>query len=72
MTVRIEGADLEDPVEPVIAVPFERLGTESSGGEGIGLGLAPSKRIIEAMEGTIGVASEVGRGTTFSIELPAA
>jgi signal transduction histidine kinase len=38
---------------------------------GIGLGLAVSKRLIEAHRGTIEVISQVGRGTTFSVKLPA-
>lgn len=49
--------------------PFERLGAEASDIEGTGLGLALSKRIVEAMGGTISVASELGSGTTFSVEL---
>lgn len=38
---------------------------------GLGLGLAISKRIIEQLDGTISVDSEVGRGTTFTMRLPA-
>ena len=49
---------------------FERLGAETTDVEGTGLGLALTKRLIEAMGGTIGVESEVGRGTTFWIDLP--
>jgi PAS domain S-box-containing protein len=52
--------------------PFERLGAEGSGVEGIGLGLALSKPLVEAMGGTIAVASELGQGTTFSVELASA
>jgi signal transduction histidine kinase len=37
---------------------------------GLGLGLAISKKIVEQLGGSIAVASEVGRGTTFVIDFP--
>lgn len=52
--------------------PFERLGAEASNIQGTGLGLALSKGLVEAMGGTISIASELGTGTTFSLELPSA
>jgi len=39
--------------------------------KGLGLGLAVSKRIVEQLDGTIGVESEVGRGTSFTLRFPA-
>jgi signal transduction histidine kinase/CheY-like chemotaxis protein len=53
-------------------VPFERLGNEQSGVEGAGLGLPLSRRLAEAMGGTLDVASELGQGSRFWVELPVA
>src|SRR5215211_6546281 len=52
--------------------PFERLGEEQTGIEGAGLGLPLSKRLAEAMGGTLEVATTPGQGSRFWVELPAA
>jgi two-component system phosphate regulon sensor histidine kinase PhoR len=41
-------------------------------GEGTGLGLAIARHTVEAHGGTIAVVSDVGRGSTFTVDLPAA
>ena len=50
-------------------VPFDRLGAEHTEVKGRGLGLALCQRLITAMHGSIGVESELGRGSTFWVEL---
>ena len=52
--------------------PFERLDAPARGIEGNGLGLAVSRSLVEAMNGTIDVASNPGAGSVFSVRLLAA
>jgi signal transduction histidine kinase/ActR/RegA family two-component response regulator len=61
----------EDRVEDVFK-PFTQLPETSSGKgrEGIGMGLAIVRGLVALMGGRIGVASTVGKGTTFSVHLP--
>jgi PAS domain S-box-containing protein len=70
LQVKDTGPGLCDDEIARLFVPFERLGAAKSGIEGTGIGLALSKRLVEAMEGRIGVQSAVGQGSTFWLELP--
>jgi PAS domain S-box-containing protein len=73
-TARIEvidtGIGIAPGFLPRVFEPFDRLGAETTEIEGTGLGLALSKRLIEAMGGKISVDSAIGEGTTFGMELP--
>jgi signal transduction histidine kinase len=57
-------------------IPKDRLGAifdefVTTKRRGLGLGLAITKRIVEQLDGTIVVESEVGRGTAFTLRFPA-
>lgn len=70
--VRVRITDDGQGIEPeVLERIFEPLFTTKEPGEGTGLGLSISKEIVEKHGGQIEVDSVVGRGTTFTIKLPA-
>jgi signal transduction histidine kinase len=53
-----------------LALIFEEFSQVHTDRVGTGLGLSICKKIVEAQGGNIGVASEVGKGATFSFSLP--
>jgi signal transduction histidine kinase/CheY-like chemotaxis protein len=72
LTIRDTGAGIAPAMLERLFTPFDRLGADQTGVEGTGLGLALSKRLVEAMGGSLAVESRQGEGTTCTIELPAA
>src|SRR5207302_9734728 len=62
--IGIPAAELERIFEP-----FARVGGGAERREGSGLGLSLSRKLVEAMGGTLGVESATGRGSTFTLKL---
>lgn len=69
ITVADTGEGLSPEQLAQLFQPFNRLGKENTTEEGTGIGLVMTKRLIKLMGGRISVSSEVGRGTSFSVEL---
>jgi two-component system, NtrC family, sensor kinase len=67
--VRDTGAGIAPDLLPRI---FEPWVTTKDPGHGTGLGLSIARDVVSAHGGTISVRSELGVGTVFTIELPAA
>ncbi|HEX5753022.1 MAG TPA: ATP-binding protein [Archangium sp.] len=69
LMVRDEGIGIAPADLPRLFSRFGRAVSERHYG-GLGLGLFISKQIVEAMQGSIRVESELARGSTFTVELP--
>jgi hypothetical protein len=69
ISVGDEGPGIDDKIKDRIFEPFFTTGI---GGpkSGLGLGLAITKDITEAMDGTIDFTSEKNKGTVFNISIP--
>jgi signal transduction histidine kinase len=66
------GIGIEPAHLPHVFDEFFQVEQRDHRARGWGLGLATCKRLVEAMHGRLAVRSVVGRGTTFTIRLPAA
>jgi PAS domain S-box-containing protein len=72
LRIKVTDTGLGIPPEALgrLFVPFERVAREQSAIEGTGLGLPLSKRLAEAMGGTLDLESTPQQGSTFWVELP--
>lgn len=66
ITVSDTGEGIPEEIKPKLFTPL--LTTKA---KGQGLGLAVVKRLVEALDGTVTFESETGKGTKFTITLPA-
>src|SRR5688572_7616257 len=69
----IDPASLEKLFQPFFTgydVSHHSSGQYEHGRRGLGLGLSVVKAFVELHGGTVGVETEIGRGTTFTITLP--
>ncbi|TWT46949.1 Sensor protein ZraS [Thalassoglobus neptunius] len=62
------GSGIDEKVLPHIFEPF--FTTKGELKEGMGLGLAVSRTLVETMGGTLDVETEIGKGSTFRVVLP--
>ncbi len=68
--IKDNGIGMSDEFVKHVFEPFERESTTTrSGIQGTGLGMAITKNIVEMMNGTVTVESEVGKGSTFTVNL---
>ncbi len=69
--VRDSGIGIAPEMRQIIFEPFRQVdGSITRRHGGTGLGLTISKRLIEGMQGRIGLESELGKGSVFRVFLP--
>jgi len=70
ITVRDTGIGMSATQLAHLFEPFNRLGAERSGVDGVGLGLALSRQLVGLLGGTLEIDSAPGAGSVVHIELP--
>ena len=71
VSIQDEGPGISSEDQLKLFGEFQKLGNQPTGGEkSTGLGLAIVKKIIEAHGGSVGVESQIGKGSTFSFTIP--
>jgi signal transduction histidine kinase len=68
--VEDNGIGFEEKYLDKIFLPFQRLHGRSSPYEGVGMGLAICRKIVERHGGKINARGELGKGSTFVVTLP--
>lgn len=70
--LRVRDTGIGLPADQLSAVfePFHRLSRQGTGVEGLGLGLAVVRSLVDAMGGQVSASSEPGQGSEFCVRLP--
>jgi signal transduction histidine kinase len=74
-TLKQHGHAVIEVADTGCGIPAERLESifddfVTTKRRGLGLGLAISKKVVEQLGGTIAVTSQVGVGSTFTVQFP--
>lgn len=71
LTVKDTGMGMSEDQMSQLFQPFNRLGRDKDVPDGAGVGLAISRHLANLMGGQLEASSHEGRGTTFTLTLPA-
>ncbi|KQV82227.1 two-component system sensor protein [Massilia sp. Root351] len=72
IAIEDDGAGIPADRQERLFTPFDRLGAEGGKTDGIGLGLAVSRSLADAMGGSIAAANLPAKGSVFTLRLPRA
>lgn len=70
VSIADQGKGISSEDQERIFQRFERVESAVKGISGLGLGLYITKQIVDAHGGVISVNSQIGKGTTFTVEIP--
>ena len=65
------GPGIPEDVLPTLFAPDKFVTTPARRGEGSGIGLAIVRTLVDHLGGTLAVTSQLGKGTSFTVEIPA-
>jgi signal transduction histidine kinase/CheY-like chemotaxis protein len=71
VTVSDSGVGIDPADQQTVFEQFRQAGDVAARQAGTGLGLALTKRLVEAQGGEVSLESELGRGSRFTVRLPA-
>lgn len=72
LAVRDTGIGVSAEDQAKLFQPFSRVGSKQKTEEGAGIGLSFTRQLLQLMGGDISLQSEPGRGSVFTVNIPAA